>query len=91
MYRRQRQRKASYNKRYRGYLKMGYKKEKNYFCGWCKHSFKAVAKGTGGGTNNRGIKLSCLSNTITCPKCHNNLKTWADKEERQITQLSNKG
>lgn len=66
---------------------MSYKKEKEYICGWCLHKFKAIA-GTMIRNSNLKGRSKRGSNTITCSKCGNNIKTWADREERELLIIS---
>ena len=70
---------------------MSYGKIKQYLCGFCKNQFEAMAKATGGATNQFGNRIRVQSNTITCPKCQNNQKTWDDKVEREVTRMQQKG
>jgi len=69
---------------------MSYKKEKEYFCGYCKHNFKATAGFSGGDHDDLGRRSKCVSNTITCPKCGNHVKTWEEKAEREFIRASQK-
>lgn len=69
---------------------MVYKKEKSYECTKCGMKFKAFAKATGGGTDQQGKKISCISNKIFCPMCGKNLKTWDSHYERDIIRIQTK-
>lgn len=59
---------------------MSVKKEKEYFCPWCGHIFKAVAgvSGKGEGQQNK------VSSQISCPRCLNFIKTWISNIERNV-------
>jgi len=51
---------------------------RNYFCGYCRHKFKAYAKRTGSYV--KGTCRNTCSNQIKCPECGNFLKTWGEDD-----------
>lgn len=54
----------------------------DYECHYCGYSFTAKA---GKGWTNKDVNQSSGSNTISCPRCGNNLRTWKDaKNKREI-------
>ena len=70
---------------------MVYGQIQEYYCEYCKHRFNAVAKATGGGTDNLGRNIACQSNQIRCPRCSNFLPTWKDKVDRDYLRETHKG
>jgi len=69
---------------------MSYGEYKEYCCGYCGFKFKAHARATGGGTDDLGRNINCVSNKIMCPNCSNMVKTWNDKSERNYCRIAKK-
>ena len=49
-----------------------------YKCGWCLRDFEHRAIKSGVKSSNLNHQMKQVSNTVTCPFCLNNARTWDD-------------